>query len=120
MDLVESTLTKLAYSENGTKLGVNEFISNYQKNDNLIRYFSKPDLCNSNNKSRENANDSADRHIKYAGSSSKRGKFDEKVEIFLERFKELESYSPSKIVNGEQLRDSVECNVTQGCLICSC
>jgi len=92
-------------SENGTKLSVNEFISHYQQNDKLIRYFSKPDFCNSNDKSRENANDSAIHDSKDAGSSSKRSKFDEKVEIFLERFKELESHSPAKIVNGEQIRD---------------
>ena len=92
-------------SQNGSKLSVEEFMCQYEKNDNLIRYFSKPDSCNSDNKIDEKVNDSSDSDTKDAQSSSKRGKFDEKVEIFLARFKELELLSPTQIVNGEQFRD---------------
>jgi hypothetical protein len=84
-----------------------DFMSDYQKYDNLIRYFSKHDSCNSNNETEENTQNLINSDTEGAQSWSNRTKFDQKVQVFSQRFGELEQQSLDGTVKRDELMTSL-------------
>ena len=94
-------------SIDGNQMTLGDFMSDYQKNDNLIRYFAKHDSCNSHNKTDGSIQDLADSDPEDAESWSKRVKFDQKVQIFLQRFSELAQQSLDGTVKRDEFMTSL-------------